>query len=141
MVINDLISGISNAIFDNFGENYEIHSEEITQGLKEPCFYIACVNPNHKRFLGERYYDGAPMCIQYFPKNSKKKNEECNAVAERLNGCLEVISLNDRLIRGSNMHYEIDGGVLHYFVSYDEFSYVYKDEEKMETMKETQRGR
>lgn len=37
-MINKVIDGISKAINEEFGDEYNIYTEEIEQGLKEPCF-------------------------------------------------------------------------------------------------------
>lgn len=38
-MMNDIIVGISTALYKEFGDEYEIYQEEIRQGLKEPCFF------------------------------------------------------------------------------------------------------
>ena len=43
-MINDIIIGISNAIYAEFGSDYEIYVDDVKQGLNEPCFFIkACL--------------------------------------------------------------------------------------------------
>lgn len=46
-MINSIVEAISCSLNKEFGDDYEIHNEEIKQGLKEPCFFIACLNPNN----------------------------------------------------------------------------------------------
>ena len=53
-MINSIIEGISIAINTEFGERYTIYTESVEQGLKEPCFFISCLNPTSKVFLGEQ---------------------------------------------------------------------------------------
>ena len=43
-MINEIIDGISVAINTEFGDDYEIYTESIEQGLEEPCFSILCLN-------------------------------------------------------------------------------------------------
>lgn len=45
-MINAIIEAISVALNGEFGDSYEIHMEEIEQGLEEPCFFIFCLNPS-----------------------------------------------------------------------------------------------
>jgi hypothetical protein len=54
-MINSIIEAISVSLNGEFGDDYEIHMEEIKQGLKEPCFFIACLNPTNNLFMGKRY--------------------------------------------------------------------------------------
>lgn len=122
-MINNIIDGICVMLNSEFGNTYEIYTESIEQGLHEPCFSILCVNPSSKKVLGNRYSMTCPVCIHYFPSTSDK-NSECNNVLERLTDVLEFISVGDDLVRGTDLHGEVVGGVLNFFVTYN--MYVYK---------------
>lgn len=125
-MINKIIDGISVAINSKFGDPYEIYTESVEQGLKEPCFSILCLNPTIKRFLGERFFRTNQFCIHYFP-SSPEKRSECFSVMEKLCEALEVITIDGDLIRGTKMKGEVIDGVLSFFVNYD--MYVYKGTE------------
>ena len=43
-MVNRIIDGISIRINEVFGDDYEIYSEDIEQGFKEPCFFILPLN-------------------------------------------------------------------------------------------------
>ena len=128
-MISSIIEGISVAINTEFGDGYTIYTESIEQGLKEPCFFISCLNPTNKVFFGERYFRTNQMCIQYIPTNTSVEKEECNAVVERLFNCLEYITVEDDPVRGSKMNSEIVDGILNFFVNYDLFIMKLKNEE------------
>lgn len=130
---NQIIEGISNALFKEFGEEYEIHMEEIKQGLKEPCFFVSCLNPNIKRYPGKRYMQTNQFCIQYFPREGNEQRE-CNDVAERMMWTLEFITVEDFKMHGTNMNYEVVDGVLNFFVNYDGFLRKIEEQEKIETI-------
>lgn len=144
-MINEIIDGICLAINAEFGDAYEIYTEEIKQGLKEPCFSILCLNPTVEQFLGKRYFRTNQFCIHYFSKADSRS--ECHEVAERLIDCLETITVDGDLVRGNSLHSEINDGVLSFFVNYDLFTYKQevtegiggiieiRKEEPMETMK------
>ena len=121
-MINEIIDGISVAINTEFGDDYEIYTESIEQGLEEPCFSILCLNPTVEQFLGKRYFRTNQFCVHYFPKSNERRSE-CNEVAERLFNCLEVITAGGDLIRGTSLHSEISDDVLSFFVNYDLFTY------------------
>ena len=125
-MVNKIMDGISVAINSEFGDDYEIYTESIKQGLNEPCFSIICLNPTINQFLGKRYFRTNQFCIHYFPKSEEQKFE-CNEVAERLLVTLEHIIVDDDIFRGASMHYEIVDDVLNFFVNYD--SFVYKEVE------------
>ena len=118
-MINSIIEGISISLNAEFGDNYTTYTESVEQGLKEPCFFVFCINPTNRVFLGKRYFKTHQMCIQYFPVDKGRKKEECNAVSERLFDCLEYITVSGNLVRGTKMHAEMVDGVLNFFVNYD----------------------
>ena len=130
---NSIVEAISTALDAEFGEGYEIRMEEIRQGLKTPCFFIVSLNPATELFLGERYFKTNTFCIQYFPQSAKEQRE-CNDVAERMNWCLEYITVNGDKCRGTKMHHEMIDGVLNFFVNYDFFVYKHEVSEVMGDM-------
>lgn len=127
-MINKIIDAISISINSEFGDAYEIYTESIEQGLKEPCFSIFCLNPTSRLFVDKRYFRTNQFGIQYFPSTDEPK-AECNSVLERLYECLELINIIDDLIRGTSMKGETVDGVLNFFINYNMF--MYKVEEKI----------
>lgn len=134
-MINSIIEAISISLNEEFGDGYETHMEEIKQGLKEPCFFITCLNPTTELFLGKRYFRTNQFCIQYFPETNEKQRE-CNGVAERMLQCLEYITIygEDKPIMGTKMKYEVVDGVLNFFVNYDCFIRKTEQQTAMETL-------
>lgn len=122
-MVNRLTESISAALLGEFGRGYKIYREEKQQGLEEPCFFIVCISPSNKRFFGKRYFRGNQFCIHYFPQDGLRRNQECHTVAERLFSCLEYLVMEGDKVMGTGMHYEVDGGILHFFVNYDMFVY------------------
>lgn len=53
--VNLITDAISIALNGEFGDGYTNYTENVKQGLKEPCFFIFCINPTHELFLGKRY--------------------------------------------------------------------------------------
>lgn len=134
-MINSIIEAISISLNEEFGDGYETHMEEIKQGLKEPCFFITCLNPTTELFLGKRYFRTNQFCIQYFPETNEKQRE-CNSVAERMLQCLEYITIygEDKPIMGTKMKYEVVDGVLNFFVNYDCFIRKIEQQTPMESL-------
>lgn len=133
-MINSIIESISISLNDEFGDEYTTYTESVEQGLNEPCFFVFCINPTNRIFLGKRYFRENQFCIQYFPtdKDKDRAREECNEVAERLYLCLEYITVTGDLVRGTKMNYEIADGVLNFFVNYDLFVYKIEPSDAME---------
>ena len=123
-MIDKIIDGICVAIGSEFGDQYEIYTESIEQGLIEPCFSILCLNPTISQVLGKRYFRTNQFCIHYFPSSNEKRSE-CHAVMDRLVSALEIITVDGDKCRGTSMNCEVVDDVLSFFVNYD--MYVYKD--------------
>lgn len=133
-MINSIIESISITLNAEFGDKYKIYREEKRQGLKEPCFFIQCLNPTEELFFWKRYFRQNQFCIQYFPENKLHGKEECYAVGERLFSCLEYLDVGGEPVMGTKRKYEVVDGILHFFVNYDLF--VYKVAESVPVMEE-----
>ena len=115
-MIKKIIDGICLALSSKFGEDREIYTEAVNQGLEDGSFSVVCLNPTNTQFLGNRYFRTNQFCIHYFPKTNEPKSE-CLEVLEDLYDALEIIDVDGDLIRGTNMTNEMDDGVLHFFVA------------------------
>lgn len=133
-MINSIIEAIAVAINAEFGDGYKIHDENVKQGFTEPCFFVSCVNPTHERFLSDRFFRENPFVIQYFPENKQAERQECNGVADRLEMCLEWITVTGDPVMASRMHYEIIDGILNFFVNYNFFVIRTPEKSMMETL-------
>lgn len=120
-MINNLIDGISIKLNQVFGDGFRIYSEDVKQGLKEPCFFIAVLNPSKVNMLGKRSFRQHPFDVHFFPA-VQDNNAELQGMASDLYDALEWISLeNGDAVRGTNMNHEVVDGVLHFFVQYNMF--------------------
>ena len=132
-MIDLIISGISNALFETFG--YENYATKIPQNLETPCFFIQCIEPKSKKYIGTRYLRKHHFVIQYFPQSESDANTECYSVGEQMYECLEVINVDDFFLRGLEMKFEIVDDVLHFFVDYNAFIRKIKQKETMGSLK------
>lgn len=138
-MLNEIIKGISMALNAAFGDGYEIFQNDVEQGLKEPCFFIAVLKPEVTPMMGTRYIKRNPFDIQYFP-TSTGKNAEMIAVAERMMEALDFITLpNGDLLHGTSVSYEIVDNVLHFFVNFNLPMRKSTDETYMEILEMEQR--
>ncbi len=133
-VINAIMEAISISLYAEFGDTCEIYREVKKQGLKEPCFFIQCLNPTNKLFFPKRYFRQNQFCIQYFPREEQHENKECYDIGEQLFSCLEYLEVDNSLVMGTKMRYEVVEGILHFFVNYDMF--VYKAGKSLPVMEE-----
>lgn len=131
-LINSIIEAISISLNAEFGDNYKIYTDELKQGLEGPCFFIFCINPTNRLYLGKRYFRENQFAVQYYPESELNKNSEFNSVSERFFDCLEYITVDDSLVRGTKMHCESTDEILSFFVNYDMFMYKLTDKINME---------
>ena len=121
-MINKIITGISQALdaeFNSENEEYTIYTEDVEQGLENPCFFIFSLKPSNRQLVGNRYERKYPFDIHYFPKDENNYNNEINEVTERLFTALEYISIDSGLIKGTNMNAETVDNVLHFFIDFN----------------------
>jgi len=131
----DITNAISIKLNSIFGDSYEIHTEDVEQGLEEPCFFIKTLPTINNPLLGKRAKRTYSFVITYFPKAG---NEEMMAVSEQLLDGLEYITLlNGDMIRGHSLQPEIVDGVLHFSVNYIVFVNDFTHEEEMDGLTAT----
>lgn len=118
-MINEIIEAIRTTLSAEFGDHYEIHMEEIQQDLTRPYFFISCINPTSRLFLGNRDFRENMFCLQYFPEQKGHDKRECYDVAERLFQCLESVDVGGTLVKGTKRKCEFVNGILNFFVNYD----------------------
>lgn len=117
-MVNDIVNGISTALYSEFGSGYPIYTECVEQGLREPCFFVAVLDGEQSRIVGCRYQQNISVDVHYFP-SAKAKNREMRSVAQALYGILERVTLLDgTMINGFQLHDQVTEDVLHFFVTY-----------------------
>lgn len=144
-----IIGGIAKRIFDEFGLEAVIYSEEVMQGFRQPCFVIKLIKSECLRGIGGRNKFINSFVIRYFPKKSER-NEDMGQVSKRLFDCLEFIDAG-RVIRGTDMrtekgssvvlnglstNYENGDGILNFYVNYNFHEIFIEDCELMTDLKE-----
>ncbi|HBF2379010.1 hypothetical protein QQO69_17990 [Clostridioides difficile] len=132
-MLNNIIDGISVKLDKSFGNEYTIYSEDVEQGINEPCFFIVPINSSKVSYPNARELKKNSFDVHYFPK-SNDKSFEINEVAEMLLEELEYIEIDGDLVRGTNMNFEIVDNVLHFFVDYNYFTIKNNDINKMDTV-------
>lgn len=135
-MINKILIGMSQALYVEFGENYNIYTESIEQGLDVPCFLITNIVHTHNAKLCNRYQDNNSFMVQYFPLSNTDALYEIHDVVSRLENVLEWISVDTSKVRGTNMESKVDNGVLNFQVDYNVRSVKRtEEEERMNNLK------
>lgn len=133
-MLNDIITGIAQALGTTFGGEYRVYKNDVRQGLKEPCFFISVLKPDQTHLLGDRALWRHPFDVLFFPAEPGTNGELYNT-AERLMGALRQIALpSGDPLRGTRLSYEAVDGVLHFFVTYSMLVDIPKERPNMETL-------
>lgn len=111
-MIDEVIKGITDALYEEFGDAYETHKEASKQDMEEPAFFVRCVTPDFEKRLGNRRKADLLFIIQYFPQSKEIPKQEINDVYERLTICLELIEVNGKKVRGLVKCKDISSDVL-----------------------------
>lgn len=129
-MINKIMDAIAIKLHEVFGDEYEIHQNDIKQGLEEPCFLITLVDSTKENLLNTRSKRLLPFDILFFPDKGKS---QCHSVSDTLMNEFDVIKSTDGvLFLGTKMRSEIVDGVLHFFVNYNYIAMV--EEGKLDSM-------
>ena len=134
-VVHSLTVGLSRKLETLF-ESPVIYHDMLPMGYEEPCFFIRSLDTQVTLRLYDRYLVQVNYDITYHPQERDFYTTEISRVADKLTYGLEYIPLEDEsLLRGSNMRWEVQENVLHFFISFDFFVRRPKDRgAKMQTL-------
>ena len=136
---NDLITGVMTRLRDTFGEDTTVYFDEVKQELNEPCFFVRTLEVSQELVIRNRYRRIYHLDIEYHPEDRQQTAREIADVANTMLMAMEYIHIGENLTRGTNIRYEVQDKVLHFFVDYDFFVFkVLEEEEYMETLTQTQ---
>lgn len=132
---NDIMDAVTRKLDTLFPE-VTIYTSKVEQGLTEPCFFVGFLEPLERSLLGQRYFCGTGMSIQYMPGEIEQPNRELNRVLDKLMESMEYLhAVDGTVMRGTKRTGETKDGVLNFFVNYDRFGLrTGKVEESMENI-------
>lgn len=73
--------------------------------------------------IGKRYLRTISLDVHFFSEKNEEQNEQMYEMGDLLYPLLEVLQLEEQILQGSEMNFEIIDGVLHFFVDYKVFVY------------------
>lgn len=114
---SNIAAAIAIRLHQIFGADYEIYTDTVEQGLKEPCFFIFCLNQSKEPLTQFRSKRQNTYDIHYFPKSTKA--EEVSNVTDQLFDGMCFIQTDNGLLRGTKMQAEVTDGILHFQVQYN----------------------
>ena len=139
----ELAEGIISQLYQTFGGEYEYHRDELEQDFSAPAFWVHKTSTTHEHIVGRRYFQTHNCDIQYFPAADRSAStDELDEVADALTMSMEYVEAGDVKLRAHDVSYQVEDGVLHFFVSYD--TCIWKEKERvpfMETLTQIQHTR
>lgn len=114
-MFSKIIDGITSNLNIYYG--YDVSSEELDQDFNEPCFFIQLLDTHKSYKLSTRHARGYNFNIRHH--NSLDGLDNLNSIGDELLSVLEYIPVGDNIVRGSDMRYEIQDNVLHFFITYN----------------------
>ena len=134
-MITEILDAVTRQLSELFDDEYAIYTDEVEQGLKEPCFFVTFLEPSEKPMIGQRYFRQTSMVIQFIPDESEMVSRNVYEVADVLIDGMEYITLSGGdLLRGTGRRWQVVDGVLNFFVNYNMF--VRRKQEQQEPMEE-----
>lgn len=121
-MVNEVYTGIAERLESIFEDKLPVYFDSLPQGFAAPCFFIQLLSASHELRLWNRYELVLNFDIMYFPMNERENDViELNTRAYSLLYGLEYIPLDGGEVRGTDINYKIEDGVLHFFISYHIF--------------------
>ena len=117
-MVNLMLSGVSNQLYDTFGGDYTYYLENVEQKLKKPCFTIDCLIPLMRSRNRIQYDRTMPIVVHYFSGDKTNTKKDCYEKAELIVEALEYVPFDGALIRGENISWQMVDDVLQVFVTY-----------------------
>lgn len=136
MTINKIIEGITEALFNEFGDKYSYYKENIKQGFELPCFYIKPIEPYVDEGLNRDNKYINKFDIQFIGQDNGNSNNELYDIYNTLTQVLGYIKIDGRSYKGIKMQSHIENGILHFFINYDFHILKPKDKNFMEHLEQ-----
>ena len=126
-VVRGLTVALSKGLESVF-DNPCIYQDMLPMGYNPPCFFVKHIDTQVQLKLFNRYRVVANYDITYHPEERKFNSKEFSEVVEKMTYGLELVQLEDgSYVRGSNIRYEVQDSVLHFFITFDFFVIRAKD--------------
>lgn len=129
MEIEDIEIAIAQKLNSVFGDSYEIYTDPVPQGFKEPCFFIAFLELEQFDRLGQQWRVNTLYNVKYFGPSARHMTLKVQQV-------LNIIQLqNGQLMRSTKPNSEVVDGVAHNFMNFNFTIAEVEVKEFMESMK------
>ena len=123
-MVNQIYTAIAKKLEELFDEPL-IFFDQLPQTFNGPCFWVRLLKAEQNQLLYNRYKVTLDFDIMMYPSNDEEFIEELNSAgADLLHGIEYIVTEDGNYLRGTNIGYEVQDGVLHFFISYILFTIV-----------------
>lgn len=123
-MVNRIYTAIAKKLEELFDEPL-IFFDQLPQTFSGPCFWVRLLKTEQNQLLYNRYKVTLDFDIMMYPSNDEEFIEELNSVGtDLLHGVEYIVTEDGNYLRGTNISYEVQDGVLHFFISYILFTIV-----------------
>lgn len=126
-MVNLILDSVTKQLGTTFGNSYHYYVEDVEQGLKKPCFTVDTLIPLQRRRNPFLYDMTIPIVVHYFSDSQRDIKNHYYTMGEQIVECLEHLQVEDKLIRGEDISFQIVDDVLQVFITY-KFTAVLKTE-------------
>lgn len=92
-IISDMLNAVTKAIYDEFGDSYNVYAEQINSELAKPCFTVTLPSVIQSRKLSNCYIYDLLFVVQFFPsESSQAPYGDCTETQYKLMCCLEKVA-------------------------------------------------
>lgn len=123
-----MVNQVYTAIAKKLEEMYEepvIFFDRLPQTFNGPCFWVRLLRTEQVQLLNNHYRVNLSFDVMLYPTSDDVFIDELNSAGACLLHGLEYITLDEgKLCRGTNISYEVQDGVLHFFVAYTLYTVV-----------------
>ena len=123
-MVNQIYTAIAKKLEELFDKPL-IFFDHLPQTFSGPCFWVRLLKTEQNQLLYNRYKVTLDFDIMMYPTNDEEFIEELNSVGtDLLHGVEYIVTKDGNYLRGTNISYEVQDGVLHFFISYILFTIV-----------------
>lgn len=110
-MVDKLIALLAQSIEKEFGNEYAVYTEAVTQNAKKPCFFALCESVERMQMLNGRFFVRAHVLVSFEAEGDEKRLEGDKIIAKlfKLLGRIEGDSL---FFNGRKVHGKWSDGVL-----------------------------
>ena len=117
-MVTSVVNAVTKQLGTTFGTKYRYYVEDIEQGVKKPCFHISPRITLQRSKSPVLYDRTVPIVVHYFSDSTNKLRNDCYSMGEQIVECLEYLPINNTLLRGEDISWQIVEDVLQVFITY-----------------------